>query len=398
MAELEVVAREQEGGGPRKDRARNYLRRNPKMRWWLLGAALVLVVGGLIAWRHYTVRESTDDAQIEGDIVPVSARVGGTVTKVAVDDNQYVEAGTVLVQIDPTDYQVAQRRAEADFADAQSNAQAARTGVPIAATTTATTVESARANVSAAQKEVDSASAHLREAEANHAKIAADLARYEALVKKDEVPRQQYDAAVAAETGAQAAVDTARAAVATAQSHVQQAQAALRAAGTAPQQVEVTRARAGGAEASADRAQAALDQAKLNLGYTTVRAPMAGIVSKKSVEPGQVIPAGQPLIAIVPVQNLWVVANFKETQLKNMKLGQPAKVHVDAYDKDFNGHVDSFGGATAARFSLLPPENATGNYVKVVQRVPVKIVFEQGQDPQHQLRPGMSVVPTVITK
>ncbi|HTK95880.1 MAG TPA: HlyD family secretion protein, partial [Terriglobales bacterium] len=344
------------------------------------------------------VRESTDDAQIEGDIFPVSARIGGTVKSVLVADNQYVEAGTVLVEIDPTDYEVAARRAEADLADAQSNAKAEKTGVPIAATTTQNELDSARANVNAAQKEVDAANAKLQEATANHNKAAADLTRYQALVAKDEVSRQQYDAVVAQEAGARAAVDSARAAVASAESHVAQAQAAMRSAGTAPQQVAVTQARAGGAEAGAARAQAALEQAKLNLQYTTVRAPAAGIVSKKSVEPGQVIQPGQPLIAIVPLQNLWVVANFKENQLKDMHPGQKAKVHVDAYDKDYDGHVDSIGGATAARFSVLPPENATGNYVKVVQRVPVKIVFDPNQDPEHRLRPGLSVVPTVLTK
>jgi membrane fusion protein (multidrug efflux system) len=400
MAELEVVPRndEEPERDSRRGRARNYLRRNPKMRWWILVAAAVVIIGGVLVWRHYAVRESTDDAQIEGDIIPISARVGGTVKSVLVEDNQYVEAGTVLVQIDPTDYEVAARHAQADLADAKANEQAARTGVPIAATTTANNVESARANVNAAQKEVDAANAKLDEATANHNKAAADLARYKSLVAKDEVSRQQYDVAVATEAGAAAAVDSARAAVATAQSRVTQAQAALRSAGTAPQQVEVTRARAGAAGAGADRAAAALEQANLNVQYTTVRASMAGIVSKKSVQPGQVVQAGQPLVAIVPLKNLWVVANFKETQLQKMKTGQHVTIHVDAYDKDYDAHVDSIGGATAARFSLLPPENATGNYVKVVQRVPVKLVFEPNQDPEHRLRPGMSVVPTVFTK
>jgi membrane fusion protein (multidrug efflux system) len=400
MAELEVVPRqdEQEERDSRRQRARNYLRRNPKTRWGIIAAVLIVVIGGVLVWRYYAVREATDDAQIEGDIIPVSARVSGTVKSVLVEDNQYVEAGAVLVQIDPTDYEVALRHAEADLADAQANEQAARTGVPIAATTTANNVQSARANVNAAQKEVDAANAKLQEATANHDKAAADLARYKALVAKDEVSRQQYDVAVANEAGARAAVDSARAAIATAESHVAQAQAALGSAGTAPQQVEVSRAKAGSAGAGADRAAAAVEQAKLNLQYTTIRASMAGVVSKKSVQPGQVVQAGQPLIAIVPLQKLWVVANFKETQLRKMRPGQHATIHVDAYDQDYDAHVDSIGGATAARFSLLPPENATGNYVKVVQRVPVKLVFEPNQDPEHRLRPGMSVVPTVITK
>jgi membrane fusion protein (multidrug efflux system) len=193
-------------------------------------------------------------------------------------------------------------------------------------------------------------------------------------------------------------VDSARAAVASARSQVAQAEAQVREASTAPQQLAVSRAKAGSAIADVQKNQAAVDQARLNLSYTIIRALSSGIVDKKSVQPGQIIQAGQPLFSLVPFERMWVVANFKETQLKNMRVNQPATIHVDAYGRDYKGHVDSFGGATAARFSLLPPENATGNYVKVVQRVPVKIVFDKGQDPEHLLRPGMSVVPTVITK
>jgi membrane fusion protein (multidrug efflux system) len=222
------------------------------------------------------------------------------------------------------------------------------------------------------------------------------LERFRQLVAKDEVSRQQYDSAVAAEQAARATVDAANAAVATAQSQVVQAQAAVRQAQTAPQQVAVTEARAGAAQASVGRSNAAVEQAKLNLDYTTITAPVPGIVSKRSVEPGQVVQAGQPLLSIVDLSNIWVTANFKETQLKDMRVGQKATVHVDAYDHELNGHVDSIGGGTGARFSLLPPENATGNYVKVVQRVPVKIVFEPGQDIS-RLRPGMSVTATVMT-
>ena len=217
-------------------------------------------------------------------------------------------------------------------------------------------------------------------------------------MQRDEISRQQYDTAVASEQSMKATVDVARAEVAAAQAQVAQAEAMVRTAQTAPQQVAVMRARAGAAEALVQRAESTLAQAKLNLQYTTVRAPGAGIVSKRSAEVGQVVQAGQPLAALVLLEDIYVTANFKETELKNMRPGQKATIHVDAYDRDLNGHVDSIGGATGARFSLLPPENATGNYVKVVQRVPVKIVFDAGQDPHHLLRPGMSVVPTVITK
>jgi membrane fusion protein (multidrug efflux system) len=218
------------------------------------------------------------------------------------------------------------------------------------------------------------------------------------LIAKDEISRQQFDAAVAAEQGSRATVEAAEAAVASAESHVLQAHAQVQGAGTAPQQVQVTQARAGSAEAALQRAEAALKQAKLNLQYTKIAAPASGVISKRTAEVGQVLQAGQPLASLINLDDVWITANFKETQLKNMKPGQGATIHVDAFGRNFNGHVDSIGAATGARFSLLPPENATGNYVKVVQRIPVKIVIDPNQDPQHMLRPGMSVVPTVMTK
>lgn len=400
MADLEVVPRveEEEREEEKQTKARGYLKRNPRAKWIVLAVVLVVLVGGLLVWHYFSIRESTDDAQIEGDIIPISARVGGTVQRVLFEDNQYVEAGAILVQIDQADYKIALDRAEADLADAQAGAQAAKADIPITSTTTSSQLETSRANLVAAQREVEAAQSRVKEAEANEQKAAADLERYRQLVQKDEVPRQTYDTAVATEASTRAMLDSSRAAVAVAQSKVLQAEAQVRSAGTAPQQIEVTRGRAGSATASVMKNTAAVEQARLDLEYTTVRAPVSGIVSKKSVQPGQVISPGQPLVALVPTQNMWVVANFKETQLKNMRPRQSATIHVDAYGRDYKGHVDSFGGATAARFSLLPPENATGNYVKVVQRVPVKIVFEKDQDPEHRLRPGLSVTPTVITK
>jgi membrane fusion protein (multidrug efflux system) len=359
---------------------------------------LIVLAGVYAVWSYYAVRESTDDAQIDGHIVPISARVGGTVEKVNVLDNQYVEAGTVLVQLDPTDYQVAVDRARAELQDAMATLQAARTGVPLTHTTTSSTLSNAQASLRAAQEEVTAAKARLQEAEAEYKLAADDVRRFAQLIKKDEIPQQRYDAAVTSEKQTAAAVDAARAAVANAQSHVAQAQAMVQGAETAPQQVAITRAKAGSAEANVARLKATLQQAELNLQYTVIRAPATGIVSKKTVEPGEVIQPGQPLLALVNLEDVWVTANFKETQLRNMHPGQPAKVEVDAYGRTYKAHVDSIGGATGARFSLLPPENATGNYVKVVQRVPIKIVFEKGQDPNHLLRPGMSVVPTVLVK
>lgn len=389
----------EEAGPPtRRGRAQGYFHAHPRAKWVLLALLIIIVVAAYAVWSYYASRESTDDAQIDAHIVPISARVAGTVEKVNVDDNQYVEAGTVLVQLDPTDYQVALNRARAELQDAMATLQAARTGVPLTHTTTSSTLSNAQASLRAAQEEVSASEARLREAQAEYKLASDDVKRFALLIKKDEIPQQRYDAAVTAEQQAAASVDAARAAVANAQSHVAQAQAMVQGAETAPQQVAITRAKAGSAEANVARLKAALQQAELNLQYTVIRAPVTGVVSKKTVEPGEVIQPGQPVLALVNLEDVWVTANFKETQLRNMRPGQPTKIEVDAYGRTYNGHVDSIGGATGARFSLLPPENATGNYVKVVQRVPVKIVFEKGQDPHHLLRPGMSVVPTVLTK
>ncbi len=385
----------QETAPPRRH---SYLREHPAVKWGLIIGGMAMLVALIIVWRYYAVRETTDDAEIDGHITPISARVGGTVTALNFQDNQFVEEGAVLVQLDPQDYQVAMARAEADLADARASAEAAGTNVPITHTSTYNQLKIALAGRTATQRQVDAARARVAEAEANYVKVAKDLERMAELVSKDEISQQQYDTAVASEKSAKATVDAAHASLAAADAQVAQAEAAVRTAETAPQQVAMTRARHSAAIALVQRAEAALAQARLNLEYCTVRAPGAGIVSKRSAEVGQVVQPGQPLAALVLTRDIYVTANFKETELKNMRPGQKATIHVDAYDRDLNGHVDSIGGATGARFSLLPPENATGNYVKVVQRLPVKIVFEPGQDPQHLLRPGMSVEPTVLTK
>lgn len=386
----------EESGDPRRQ-ARSYSKRHPGAKWTLLLVVAAIVVGGILIWRYYAARETTDDAQVDAHIAQISARVGGTVIAVHVDDNQPVKTGQVLVELDPKDYQVALTKARADLADAVAGHRAAETAVPIAHTSTSSTLDMARANLGAARKGVIVAEARQREAEANNTKAEQDLERFRELVAKDEVSRQQYDSAVAAAQAARATLDAARAAVSSAQSHVVQVEAQVRGAESAPQQVAMTEARAGAAGANAQKYQAAVEQAQLNLDYTTISAPGNGIVSKRNVELGQVVQAGQPLMAIVKLEDIWVTANYKETQLQRMKVGQRATIHVDAYNRDYKGHVDSVGGGTGARFSLLPPENATGNYVKVVQRVPVKIVFEPGQD-LSGLRPGMSVVTTVMVK
>ena len=382
----------------RRERARGYLREHPGVLWGLILGLVVVALAVTLVWHYYATRESTDDAEIDGHIAPVSARISGTAVRVLVDDNQFVERGTVLVELDPKDYQVALAKAKAELADAEAAAAAARTGVPVTTANTASALATANANVAAAEKEADAAQAQLRRAQADWTKAKADVDRYSGLYQKQEISRQQYDTAVAAEEMTRASVESARANVSAAHSRITQAEAQVGAARTAPQQVRITEQRAGAAGAQVEQKRAALQQAQLNLQYATVVAPVSGIISKRNVEPGQVVQPGQPLVSIVNLEDLWTTANFKETQLKNMKVGQPATIKVDAYGTEYKGHVDSIGGATGARFSLLPPENATGNFVKVVQRVPVKIVFEKGQDVEHKLRPGMSVVPTVITK
>jgi len=378
----------------------------------LLTIAVILATGGLLYWWRSTFWESTDDAQIDGHINPISARVSGHVLRLDFRDYQYVEAGAPLVEIDPADYRVAVERARAGYADALAAAQGARLNVPITAVSTKSGIVSATANVSnanngvaAAEKELQAAQARQRENEANNVKAQADLGRYRPLAERDVISHQQYDQAVAVAGEAAAAVDAAKALVTAAMEQVKQAggrlkqaRAELQTARTGPQQVSVTRARAESADAAVKRAKAALDQAELNLGYTGIVAPVAGVVGKRTVEVGQNVEVGQVLLSIVPLDDIWVTANFKETQLRRMRPGQRVRISVDTYGRAYDGHVDSIAGASGARFSLFPPENATGNYVKVVQRIPVKIVFDKGQDREHLLRPGMSVVPAVRVK
>jgi membrane fusion protein (multidrug efflux system) len=398
----------------------------PRVRL-IIGAVLLLVLGaGVWAWST-SGRENTDDAQVDAHVTQIAARVSGTVTKVAVDDNQLVEAGALLVQLDPGDYQVAVDKARAELADAEASAVAAQSSVPITSTTAASNVTTARggitqaqSGVAAAEKEVEAAKARLvtaqakqREAEANAAKSARDVERLRGLLAKDEVSQQMFDAASATAGAQKAAVDSARSQVTEAEAGIRvaesklaqahagedQSHAEMRTAETGPSQIAAIKAKAAQAEAHAQQARATLAQAELNLQYATVKAPIRGVVSKKGINVGQVVMGGQPLLAIVQIDDVWVTANFKETQLKEMRPGQRAEVDVDAFGgRKYKGKVDSIAGATGARFSLLPPENATGNFVKVVQRVPVKIVLDPGQDPEHLLRPGMSVTPTVYLK
>jgi len=378
---------------------------NPRFRLALIVGGIVVLIAVAFLWRYLGSYEGTDDAQIDGHLSSISARVNGHVLKLLVDDNQYVQAGTPLVQIDPRDYQVAVDKAKADYADAEATAQAAEVNVPITTVNTGSQissaeadVESARAGISVARQQLDAARAQVQQAEANNVKAQSDVARYKQLVGKQEISEQQYDQAVATAAADAAAVDfahsSARAAehqVTQAQSRLADAEATLRNTTTAPQQVSAMRSRAQSAVAAAAQKKAQLEQAELNLRYTTIVAPVTGIVSDRTVEVGQNVQTGEEMMKVIPLDDIWVTANFKETQLRNMHPGQRVSIEVDAYGRTFKGHVQSIAGASGARFSLLPPENATGNFVKVVQRIPVKITLDPGETKEHILRPGMSV-------
>ena len=384
-------------------------RSSPAFRIGLGVGIVILLIVGFFIYRYVTSYESTDDAQVDGHINSISARISGHVVKLNVEDNQYVQAGTVLVEIDPADYQVAYERAKADFADAEAAARAAGVTVPITSVNTTSQVSaseadvsSAKAGIQAAQQQSAAAQAQLVEAEANNAKAQSDLVRYKQLVDKQEISQQQYDQAVAAAKASAASVEAARASGDAAQQQVTQAQGKLvqaqanwANANTAPRQMQITRARATSALAQAQRKKADLDQAVLNLQYTKVIAPVSGIVSDRTVEVGQNVAPGQELMKVINLDDVWITANYKETQLRHMAVGQRVSVDVDANGRSYEGRVESIAGASGARFSLLPPENATGNYVKVVQRIPVKIVLDQGSNKDHQLRPGESVTPKV---
>jgi membrane fusion protein, multidrug efflux system len=396
------------GVGPGRPHVR---RGKARKRILFVVLGLAVIVSAVLLYRHFAAWESTDDAEVDGYIYPVSSRVTGYVIRVTVDNNQYVRAGTVLVQLDPEDYIVAVANARAALADSRASAAALRTTVPVTSVNTSSQLSTAQADIqnataglAAAQRQFDAAQAALRESEANDLKAQDDVTRYKPLAARDEIPQLIYTQAVDTEKGTAAAVEAAIAsaaateqAVTEARAKIVQARAELQYARTRPQQISVQRSRAVAAEADMQKQEEILHQAQLNLQYTTIVAPVSGIVGQRSVQPGENVSPSQQLMTIVPLdsRNIWVTANFKETQLKYMRPGQPVKIHVDTYDRTYNGHVLNIAGATGALYSLLPPENATGNYVKVVERIPVKIVFDNGQDPKHLLRPGMSVEPDV---
>jgi membrane fusion protein (multidrug efflux system) len=378
-----------------------------RFRLAVVVGVVALVVAGVLYWLHARQYENTDDAQVDGDIHPISARINGTVLAVnpQVEDNRQVAAGTVLIDIDPADYQAAVASSQAEVDRLRANAAASSAEVPVQSANALGQLRAAEAAVVQARQSVGTELANLRaakakvdQAQANFARSEADRQRYSNLLAKQEISRSEYDQRATEARTARAALDAAEADVAAAEGRVAQARAGvgqqeanLDKARTAPQQIAEARARFGSASADLARAEAQLETAKLNLSYTHIVAPMSGIVGHKSVESGQHVQPGQELLTVVQLDDAWITANFKETQLRLVRPGQPAEIHVDSYGVDLSGHVESIGAATGARFSLLPPENASGNFVKVVQRLPVRIRLDRAQEPQRPLRPGMSV-------
>ena len=325
--------------------------RSGRRRNLVLVILLLIVVSAAAVpgWRYLSSYEETDDAQVDGHIIAVSSRINGTVADVYVVDTQPVRAGQVLADIEPFDYVVALEGARAKLAQAKAQ------------------VESAGANYQTALSKVS-------QDDATSAKAEYDVPRLAILAAKGAARREDYEESLRVAKVARATVDADRAS----------ANAALK--------------NIASREAEVKQAQAELDQALLNYSYTKIIAPMSGVIGKKSVEPGQRVQPGESLLAVVPLDDVWVTANFKEDQLRRMQTGQPVDIHVDALDRTFKGYVDGLGSASGERFSLLPPENATGNYVKVVQRIPVRIDLAPGQNINHRLVPGMSVEPTVWLK
>ena len=425
---METVMIEEEKQINEQLREQNELRPRPRSKalFVVLGGGVILALVALGFWLHLRYRVSTDDAQVDGHIVPISSKVLGSVLEVLVRDNQHVKAGDVLVRIDPRDFQAKADQQKAALELAQSQALAARVTIPLTRETTTSGTSSVSAALASAQaqatqatlaaeqaatSELSYARSNLAAAQANNERAQADLARMRPLVAKAEISSQQFDSYLAAARVAEAQLKAAqdrvesarqmaansRAAAQAAQARVEQVQAELVQSKANQQQVQVSSAQAASAAAKVQEARANLEAAELNVSYTTIVASMDGVVTKKSVEVGQIIQPGQGLMTIIPLHDVWVTANFKETQLAAVHPGQKAEVHVDMYGRTIEGKVDSIAGGTGARLSLLPPENATGNFVKVVQRIPVKIVFDS-LPPGVVLRPGMNVDATIITK
>jgi membrane fusion protein, multidrug efflux system len=370
----------------------------------------ILATGGILFWLHARQFETTDDAQIDAHLNPIAARIDGNVVHVYVENNQTVKAGDPLVDLDPRDYQVALDQYAAKLAQARSMVLAQEPNIPITQVENTTNISTGEAGVAnataslgAAERDRETAQAKLNESQANLAKAQADLGRYKILIAKEEVSQQEYDQIVATANAQEATVagnqsalqsaaqliDQRRAQLAQEQSKLMQSQR------NGPTQLAFRRAAVQSEQAGVKTAQVDLEQAQLKLSYTKIVAPVSGIVLQRSAEVGARVSAGQQLLTIAQIDDLWVTANFKETQLRNIKPGQSAVLHVDALKEDFEGYIQDIGAATGSVSSVLPPENATGNYVKVVQRLPVRIRFKKDQQGLNRLRPGMSVEPEV---
>jgi len=383
-------------------------------RWLVVLGVAVLAAGTLRWWLHAQGYESTDDAQIEGHLDSISARISGTVSYInpQVENNQLVQAGTLLLQLDPRDSEADLEHAKANLDMRSAEARSAEIAVPIVDASAFSQLRSAEAAKEQAIASVDSEQAKLIAArhkleqdQALYAHAERDRIRYAALVAKEEISRSDYDARDTEAIAAAQAVEADRAAVTSieqniteARSLVVQRQAQIEASRTAPQQVTGARAKSQSAFGQLEQARADLHTAQLNLSYTKIYAPVSGVIGRKTVELGHRVQPGQGLLVIVPLDDIWVTANFKETQLKRMRAGEAVSIHVDTFGRDYKGTIENLPGAAGPLFSLFPPENASGNYVKVVQRFPVRIRFDKDQDPQHLLRPGMSVEPTVTVR
>jgi membrane fusion protein (multidrug efflux system) len=397
-----------------KEQKQDNPRQKSRRRFIIIGVVAILLVAVALFYWHSTFYEDTDDAQVDGHLVQVSSRISGNVVRVNVEENQQVKAGDVLVELDPKDYQTVIAQDQANLQAAEANYESAKVNVPVTNVSSGTSISEAGATVlqsadqvQQAQHQLEASRAQVAQADANFIKAKLDVERYTPLVQKDVISKQQFDQAVATAAADEAALNQAKSNVAAAESSVRMAQATvqanqarLRNAQTGPKQVEIQRARADQAGAQVEQSRAALEQAKLNLSYTRIIAPVNGIVTRKSVELGQNVATGQNMMTLVSLDDVWITANFKETQLDTMHPGQPVEITVDAYGgRKYDGKVTQIGGATGSMLSLFPPENATGNYVKVVQRVPVRIdLTNRDEDSDHLLRPGLSVEPKVRVK
>jgi membrane fusion protein, multidrug efflux system len=384
-----------------------------RTRALLIGGAAVLVLGGAGYWYHGTFYEDTDDAQIDGYISSISSRVAGTVTAVHVDDNQTVSAGQSLVELDPTDLRVARDQAKAALAQAeaqlraeQSNASVTETSDKTLVATSSSDVASGQAGVAEAVQSVAQANAQIKQAAANDQLAQLEKQRSAQLFQSGAIAKAEYDAKTAAADASSASVEAAREGVNAANRRVDEQAAKAHAASSrlqeaqsnAPEELDAKRATVDIRRASVDAGKSALEQAELNITYATTSAPVKGIVGKRSVNVGDRVSIGQALLGLTQTDKLWVTADFRETQVQRIHAGQSVTVHVDALGRDFDGEVVSIAAATGSRYSVLPPENATGNYVKVVQRLPVRIRLRPGQAGFELLRPGMSAEPKVRVK